>query len=361
MRRLKSTLAAGVVALSAVAVLLTTGAAPAAATSEPTFPLADPDTVLANDGSYVTYGTTVGAGVGARCGATGQLLLPVLRHGSGSSVGMANCASGDAMPDGVGAWAEGAVWAPGVVKFAGKFYLYYTATKAGTASGGGNGHKCIGRAVSENAGGPFRNAGLWHCPAGGRWAIDANPFVSGGKLYVAFRDDSIASGPETGLSVVPTDANGWGLWGQRRSLLLSTDITWDTRGTDGSGTHLVENPSMFRHNDGIWYVAYSGNNYNSVRYATGIASCGANPLPATRCQPLQDGARRPYFGYSGAGDLDPFATLPANHTGPGGMDIFNAADGTFRVVYHYWKNNGGPRYPITGFLGRRTGTGFYVS
>ena len=58
------------------------------------FPLADPDTVRAKDGRYVTYGTTVPAGRGKRCGgATGRLYVPVLVHGSGNTVGMTDCAS----------------------------------------------------------------------------------------------------------------------------------------------------------------------------------------------------------------------------------------------------------------------------
>ncbi|WP_435054773.1 hypothetical protein [Micromonospora aurantiaca (nom. illeg.)] len=62
------------VALTATALASTTAAsAPADDLSTPasssTFPPADPDTLPAKDGSYVT--STVGAGTGARCGATG--------------------------------------------------------------------------------------------------------------------------------------------------------------------------------------------------------------------------------------------------------------------------------------------------
>jgi len=320
------------------------------ATTESTFPLADPDTVRANDGSYVTYGTTVGAGVGARCGATGQLYVPVLAHGSGSSVGMANCASADAMPAGPGGWASGAIWAPGVARFGTQYFMYYTASKAGT------GQKCIGRAVSANARGPFTAAGEWACPPAGRWALDANPFVANGSLYVAYRDDAITSGAETGISVVRTDANGWAIWDTRRDALKSTDISWDSI-NGNTGTNVVENPSMFRSTDGRWYLAYAGNNWDSVRYSTGIASCGTAPIPASRCVPLQNGVQRPYFGYVGSGGLGPYRGLPGNRPGPGGMDVFTAADGTARVVYHWW--NGSTRFPITGVLGRDAG-GFLV-
>ncbi|MBB5800309.1 hypothetical protein F4560_000077 [Saccharothrix ecbatanensis] len=348
LKLISAVLAACVVAVTVQGATATADVSVAA--TESTFPLADPDTVRAEDGRYVTYGTTVGAGVGNRCGATGKLFVPVLVHGSANTVGMSDCAAADAMPGGPGTWAEGNIWAPGVVRFGTRYFMYYTASKRGT------GQKCIGRAVSDGARGPFTNAGGWACPPDGRWALDANPFVADGRLHVAYRDDAIAAGAETGISVVATDANGWAVWSTRRDALKSTDITWDTAGTSG-GTHVVENPSMFRAADGLWYLAYSGNNWDSARYSTGIARCGG-PLPGSRCTPLQNGVERPYFGFTGTGGLNPYRGLPGNHRGPGGMDVFTAADGSHRVVYHWW--NGSSRFPITGVLGRDAG-GFLVS
>ncbi|MEV0649089.1 family 43 glycosylhydrolase [Phytomonospora sp. NPDC050363] len=319
-----------------------------------TFPLADPDTVIAKDGSYITYGTTVGAGSGQRCdGATGKLYVPVLAHGSGSNVGLTDCASGDALPGGPGAWAEpgGAIWAPGVARFGDRYFMFYTASRKGS------GQKCIGRAISTSARGPFQNQGEWSCPGEGRWALDANPFVAGGSLYVTYRDDAIASGAETGISTVRTDGEGRAVWDTRRDMLKSTDITWDTAKTDG-GTHVVENPSMWKMPDGHWYLMYSGNNWDSARYATGIADCGTTPLPSSRCAPMQDGVARPYFGFTGEAGLGPYRGLPLDRRGPGGMDVFAAADGSPRVVWHWWTGSG--RHPMTGVLNRGA-NGFTVT
>jgi hypothetical protein len=344
-------LADGAPAAPAALTAGTGGVSPAANPSS--FQLADPDTVRAKDGSYVTYGTTVPAGRGKRCdGATGRLYVPVLVHGSGNTVGMTDCASGDALPGGPGAWAEpgGAIWAPGVARFGDRYFMFYTASRKGS------GQKCIGRAVAASARGPFRSAGEWACPPGGRWAIDANPFVGGGSLYVTYRDDAIAAGAETGISTVRTDGEGRAVWSTRRDVLKSTDITRDTRGTSG-GTHVVENPSMWRRANGTWYLMYSGNNWDSARYATGIAECGTTPLPSSRCKPLRNGVERPYFGYTGSGGLGPYRGLPGNHRGPGGMDVFAVPDGSFRVVWHWW--DGGPRYLINGAL-RLDDGGYYV-
>lgn len=46
--------------------------------------------------------------------------------------------------------------------------------------------------------------------------------------------------------------------------------------------------------------------------------------------------------------LGPLRVLPGDHPGPGGMDVFTAADGTPRVVWHWW--DGTLRYPMTGVL-----------
>lgn len=317
------------------------------------FPLADPDTVLALDGTYVSYGTTVGAGRGRRCGGTGKLYVPYLVHGSGDSVRISDCAAGDAMPSGPGAWAEpgGGIWAPGVARFGDRYFMYYTASRRGS------GQKCIGLATSGGARGPFVDRGEWACPPAGRWAIDANPVVQGGTLYVAYRDDAITSFPETGVSAVRADANGRAVWSTRRDLLRSTDVGWETVRISGT-SHVIENPSLFRH-EGVWYLTYSGNNWDSARYATGIARCGASPLPATRCTPMREGVRRPYLGFTGSAGLDPYRGLPGNHQGPGGMDIFQAADGSLRAIWHWWQPSDRSRHSAVGRFLENSG-GFHV-
>lgn len=365
LRHVRRTLVIAVTTLALVAPTAGVSAAPTptptgdigvATAASSTFPMADPDTVLALDNTYITYGTTVGAGRGARCSGapTGKLYVPMLNHGSGTTVGMANCASGDALPGGPGSWAEpgGAIWAPGVAHFGDRFFMFYTASRRDS------GQKCIGRAISSNARGPFVNQGEWACPPAGRWALDANPFVSGTNLYVVYRDDAVASGAETGISAVRTDSEGRAIWDTRRDMLKSTDITWDTA-KSSSGTHVVENPSMFRTADGHWWLAWSGNNWDSARYATGMADCGTTPLPAARCHLIESGISRPYWGYTGSAGINPVHGLPGNHQGPGGMDMFRASDNSVRIVWHWWSTSG--RFPMTAALSRNASGGFVVS
>ncbi|MFC7621665.1 family 43 glycosylhydrolase [Microlunatus sp. GCM10028923] len=326
-----------------------------AATPSSRFPLADPNTVLAKDGTYVTYGTNVGATVGPRCGApTGvKLFVPFLNHGSGDSVSMSDCAAGDALPGGPGAWTgDTEVWAPGVVEFNGTYFMYYTATKKDS------GQKCIGLATSGGAKSPFTVRGEWACPAGGRWAIDADPFVAGGKLYVVYRDDAITTWPDTGISVVQVGSDGFALWNTRRDLMKSTDLNWESTNMSGE-TRVIENPSIFVGGEGHYYLTFSGNNWRSARYSTGIADCGTSPLPSSRCRLLQDGANQPYFGYTGAGGLGPYRGLPGNHAGPGGMDVFYTSGNRRCVVWHWYDTAADRRHPIIGELKLNSG-GFYV-
>jgi arabinan endo-1,5-alpha-L-arabinosidase len=311
-------------------------------------PFADPDTI-ATGTRYVTYGTSTPLGRGP-CGVStwgARFFVPYMVHGAGESVSFGSCTaadSGDAMPDGPGAWADPNtdVWAPSVVQHGGRFILFYTATKRGT---GNPGHKCIGKAYASSARGPFKDAGEFACPGGGRWALDPDAFVDGGQLYVVYRDDAVNGFPETGLSVVRTDANGVGIWSTRRTLLYSTDLSWESK---DSVNRTIENPTMMKVGNGRWHLFFSGNDWDTRRYSTGVADCGTSPLSAGRC--VQHwGQDRPYWGYS-ASSTNPHATLPQNRLGPGGMSMFRTFGGQARVVWHYIENEN-PNPPRRALIG----------
>ncbi len=318
------------------------------------FPFADPDTI-ATGTRYVTYGTTSGAGVGA-CGKTvsgAKFQVPYMVHGSGESASLGACTakdSGDAMPAGPGAWADKSrgVWAPSVVYHGGRFIMFYAATKKGTATASNrDGQKCIGKAYAASARGPFKDAGEFACPDNGRWVLDPDAFVDGNQLYVVYRDDNVNTFPQTGISVVAADKNGAASWATRKTLLYSTDMSWESV---GSTHHTIENPSMMKVGNGRWQLFFSGNDWNTRRYATGIADCGTSPLPATRCNQNQ-GSGHSYFGYKPSVTA-PERGLPFNKMGPGGMSLFRTHGGKARVVWHFIDNESAspPRHSIVGEL-----------
>lgn len=324
---------------------------PAHAATDAKPKLADPDRFLASDFTY-TYATSR-RGIDA-CGNPlwgGKYYVPVIKT-LGSSLGD-ECIDGDAMPSGAGSWAasDSDIWAPSISYFSGKYFLHYSAMKPG-------GQWCIGRATASSPMGPFSNQQEFACPPAGRWAIDPDVFVESSEVYLTYRDDAIASGVETGISAVKLNSDGHAIWGTRKDLLRSDlDVGWE--GPTPSGVNVVENPSLVKFGS-TYYLLFSGNHWNSKKYSIGIATCGSTPLPASRCKVIQS-TSRPYFGYSGAGGLNPLRTLPDNKPGPGGMATTTTYKGTpsSQVVWHWWESNDNRRLRA-GTLSRGTDGWFSV-
>lgn len=332
-RRRARKLAAGT-SVAAVATLGLGGLGPveeAGAHNEARPKLADPDQYLASDNNYYTYATTVRGIDGCGNPLWNTFYVPVIRTPTNNLDNQ--CIDGDAMPGGAGSWAasNSDIWAPSISYFSGKYFLHYSAMKPG-------GQWCIGRATSNSPMGPFTNQQEFACPPGGRWAIDPDVFVGGDGVFLTYRDDYITSGNQTGISSVQLNSNGHANWSTRRDLLHSTDVGWDY--ASRTNTHVVENPSLIKV-DGRYKLIFSGNDWQSNKYAVGMADCGTTALPATRCKPLVD-SNRPYFAYSASGH-NPVRYLPGNHPGPGGMASTTTYKGTgTNVVWHWYQ--GGPNH-----------------
>jgi len=302
----------------------------------------DPDSIafpLFGSDGYVTYASTVRGTDSCGNVTWNTIRVPVTFH-VGTS--FPNCYNGDAMPAGAGAGfrADSDIWAPGIISYGGRYILYYSAQKP-------SGQWCLGKAESVNPLGPFTGQSEVACPGGGRWAIDPDPYVYNGVLYMSYRDDGISFGNQSGISTVQMASNGFAIWSTRRSMLLSSDVTWaySTR----TGVNVVENPTLTVQG-GRFYLFFSGNDWQSRLYATGIADCGPVLLSGGRCTPLVD-RNRPYFAYNGpGGHSNPVATISPNLAGPGGMAIFKANNGTAKVVYHHFNTGNNLRYALMGQL-----------
>lgn len=139
-------------------------------------------------------------------------------------------------------------WAPGVAKIDGKFYL------------AGSINENIGFFVSDSPEGPFHLIGSGPVF---RRSIDANIFIDDdGRVYVYY---------------VSWDSGVYGIYGveYNRTLttqlsgithILSPDSAWEMH--EGAVT---EGPFMLKHN-GLYYLTYSGSNYESDHYAIGYAT-----------------------------------------------------------------------------------------
>ncbi len=297
------------------------------------------DTLALYDGSnqYITYGAS----------AHGRK-VPYTISGSGNTVTTAPTINGDAMPHGAGAWVKGGsgIWTPGafyhVRKGVGRYYLFFTAVKAGSA-----GQHCVGVAASTSPTSGFKaQAQPLVCPAkANRWAIDADVTTGpSGEAWMTFRDGQSAVGSESALSVVRLSFGRKGSVKRASAphvMLRSNKLGW-THYKDGKGVTVIENPSAL-YDNGSWYLFYSGNKWQNNYYATGIAYCGAHIDQGT-CS-AKPAAARAYFSYAGPRAHYPAKMrhygLPGNKRGPGAMDVYRARDGQPWVTWNYLTGNTG--------------------
>jgi hypothetical protein len=223
--------------------------------------------------------------------------------------------SEDALPT-LAAWENGDnVWAPDVVQVGSNFIMYYA---SGTLSSKGKYH-CIGAASATTPLGPFTpiNDQPFICPdipsTGG--AIDPEGFLdpATGKRYVAYKQDgnAIGHGGSCGNGVEPKQAtpimlqevsadDGVTLIGAPQPLL-------DRDAADGP---LIEAPSLHRSDEGIYFLFYASNCYDSAEYFTSYATSTNVWGPYVKAQ-------RPLLKTgNGAGVI-----------GPGGLDVLAAGDG----------------------------------
>ncbi|RMZ83538.1 hypothetical protein DV738_g1085, partial [Chaetothyriales sp. CBS 135597] len=223
----------------------------------------------------------------------------------------------DALPV-LGAWQTGArVWAPDVVRVAdGTFVLYYTDEPIWSPA-----HHCLGVATSSNVTGPYVPSDQpLACPdvdaVGG--AIDPDGFLDTwtNRRYVVYKIDgnSIGHGGSCNNDVAPlvptpimlqeVAADGVSKIGEPIQILDRSEL-------DGP---LVEAPTLYRSDEGIYFLFFSSNCFTTplydVSYATALNITG----PYSR-------AGRPLL-ISGDGP---------NLVGPGGLDILENGK---VVVFH---------------------------
>ena len=203
-------------------------------------------------------------------------------------------------------WAEpGGTWAPSVLQRGDRFVLFYTVTD------GGSGLQCISVATSLDPEGPFEDtsAGPLICPQELGGAIDPSPFVAGdGAAFLLWKNDGNCCGKPTAIHIQPLATDGLTVTGLPTQLIDANQV-WEAS--------LVEGPSMVEH-DGVFYLFYSANAWDSAAYAIGYATCDT---PTGPCQKPLD---HPWLGASG------------DAAGPGGQELFLDPDDRLRMVFDAW-------------------------
>lgn len=182
-------------------------------------------------------------------------------------------------------------WAPEVYQYRGRYYLFYTTDM----------HLAV--AVADSPEGPFVKTS--DSPLFEQRAIDGNVFFDDeGKAY---------------LYVVHYDQFGGQLWGyelaedltsvkQETGVLLAKAEGWEDR--------TIEGPYMIKH-DGVYYLTYSGSQFESVNYAVGYL---------TSDRPLGKFTRYAY---------NPILQSTSDIHGPGHHSFAYSPDGSeLFIVYH---------------------------
>ena len=154
------------------------------------------------------------------------------------------------------------------------------------------------------------------CEADRGGSIDPDVFVDrDGTPYLLWKTHATPGSYTSVVVGAPLTADGRALAGPTRTLLV-TDGGWD-------GT-IIENPAMTFGSDG-YTLTFSGNSFDTDRYAIGVARCSGPLGPCTRVSEAGRRSRSVGFGpgtgrrHRGDGPRRPRALrLPAYGT-PGGL------------------------------------------
>ena len=257
----------------------------------------DPDSLKVGD-TYYAYATNAGSINIQAAKSTDLVHWQLLR---------------DALPV-LPAWSQpNNTWAPEVTTTAdGKSYVMYFAAQM---SGGR--YECIGVATSATPDGRFRSPAKEPliCPQDLGGAIDPASFTdSDGTRYLLWKNDGNCCGAATWLWIQRISDDGLTLLDQPHQL-IKEDLLWEG--------NVIEAPTLWKHGS-KYYLFYSANAYNSIKYAVGYAVAASIFGPYTKApEPL----------------LQSKMDKPPLVIGPGGQDITVDAQGRTWMLYHTWDNS----------------------
>lgn len=178
---------------------------------------------------------------------------------------------------------------------------------------------CVGAATSPSITGPYTpEENVLACPLDQGGAIDADGFSEGGAYYVVYKVDGNSLDGDGTTHPTPIM-----LQGLNSDAVTPNGDPIQLLDRDSNDGPLIEAPSLVNV-DGIYYLSFSSNMYDTTLYDVSYATASALTGPYTKAQSpnaplLQTGDP------SNVGDL----------SGPGGAD-FNG-DGS-KIVFHAFEN-----------------------
>ena len=163
-------------------------------------------------------------------------------------------------------WATGrAIWAPSVVRLGDQFVMHFAARDRAT------GQWCLSVAVAPHPNAVFVDTSTapFLCQTDRGGSIDPYAFVDrDGTPYLLWKSQSATGAPPSVLFGARLTADGTAIVASSARVLLTTANAWEG--------DIIENPAMVVGSEG-YTLLYSGNSYETDRYAVGVARC-AGPL-----------------------------------------------------------------------------------
>jgi beta-xylosidase len=188
-------------------------------------------------------------------------------------------------------------WAPAVQRTRTGWVMYYSTEEEAT------GLECIGRAVSSSPAGPYsdRSAAPMVCQRDLGGSIDPSVIkAKSGAAFLVWKNNGNATRAPDSLWVQQLATDGLGLVGGLRRL-LTADEPWQNK--------IVEAPAMIPASAGGYWLFYSGGDWNSSAYGTGLAYCKTIGGPCAEASRL------------------PFLATRSTLLSPGGLDALTDAHG----------------------------------
>ena len=203
-------------------------------------------------------------------------------------------------------WADQWFWAPEVYNVNGKFYMYYSA----------NEHICV--ATSDNPLGPFKQE-VQKPMIEDEKCIDNSLFIDDdGKPYLFF----VRFNDGNNIWVAKLETNLIDIKPETMHKCINVSQAWEK-----VWPRVNEGSFVFKRN-GVYYMTYSANSYESPFYGVGVATATNITGPWTK--------------YEG----NPILQKPGQLVGVGHSAMFTDKDGKLRIVFHAHNNTSNihPRY-----------------
>ncbi|RZM18432.1 MAG: glycosyl hydrolase 43 family protein, partial [Sphingomonas sp.] len=186
------------------------------------------------------------------------------------------------------------LWAPGVARRNGKWYLYYSVGPQNPTP------SRIGVAVSDRPQGPYRDSG--------------RPLVTGGSGFEAI-DPMVFVDPRTDKAYLYA---GGSAGATLRVWELNPDMIGIAREVKVDQPPMFTEGAFMHERGGIYYLSYSHGRWNGPDYSSHYATAPSPTGPWT---------------YRGA-----ILTSDARHQGPGHHSFVQDPAGDWLIVYHRWES-----------------------